>query len=124
MNFALERNLLIVGGLAGELNLQDAMDRRRWEFRFRHYDAHRDHGKLRAARHLQHVKIAVAVLRVKRPDGRRDREIALSSVTNTLAARLMADPHGLVQRVRHMIAKRRLPQNPLAIRSDQYGRRQ
>jgi len=39
MNFPLERNLLIAGGLASELNLRIAMDRRRCEFHFGQYHA-------------------------------------------------------------------------------------
>ena len=73
-------------------------------------------GKLRAARHLKHVKIAVAVPGIERLHGYRDQEIALSGVTNALASRRMADAVGLMQRVRHMIGESGLVKNPLAIR--------
>ena len=76
----------------------------------------RDDGELRAARRLKHVKIAVAVSRIKRLNGYRDQEIALTSVTNALASRRVADAVGLMQRVRHMIRESGLFKNPLAIR--------
>ena len=76
--------------------------------------AHADHGKLRAAGDLQHVKIAVAVARIKGFHRYRDQEIALSRVANALASRGMADALGLMQRVRHMVGERGLFQDPLA----------
>jgi hypothetical protein len=65
---------------------------------------------------LEHVKIAVAVSRVKRFHGYRNQEIAFSGVTNALASRGMTDAVGLMQRVRHMISESGFFKNPLAIR--------
>ena len=48
-------------------------------------------GKFRAARHLKHVKIAVAVTRIERLHGHRNQKIALPIVANALAFRRMAD---------------------------------
>ena len=81
--------------------------------------AHGDHGKLRAARDLQHVKVAVAVPGIKRLDRHRDQEIALSGMANALASRRMAHALGLMQRMRHMIGESALFKDPLAIRPRQ-----
>ena len=59
------------------------------------------------------MQIAVAVPRIKRFDGYRDEEIALSGVANALSARRVADALGLMQRVRHMIRESALRQKPL-----------
>src|ERR1035438_7124776 len=87
----LEFDLLILNGLAGELNLQIGMDGARPNRRVGHSRAHADEGELPAARHLQHVKIAVAVPRVEGLHRRRDQEIALSGLANAFASRRMAD---------------------------------
>src|ERR1019366_8111203 len=55
--------------------------------------------------HMLQVKIPVAVLGIERLHRRRDQEIALPGVANALAARLMAHPHALMQRMRHKIRK-------------------
>ena len=78
--------------------------------------AHGDDRELPATRDLQRMKIAVAVPRIERFNGRRDQEIALSGVANSFAPRFMADALHLMQRVRHVIGERRLFENPLAIR--------
>ena len=52
-------------------------------------------GNCAAARHLKHVKIAVAVPRIERLHRYRDQEIALSGVANALALRRMADAIGI-----------------------------
>ena len=70
--------------------------------------AHSDHREFPAARHLKHVKIAVAVPRIERFDGHRYQEIALSGVANALASRRMADSVGLMEGVRHVICESRL----------------
>ena len=46
--------------------------------------AHGDHRKLPAARHLKHVKIAVAVSGIEGFNWYRDQEIALSGMANDL----------------------------------------
>ena len=50
-----EGNLLVLGSLAGELNLQIGVDGRRCGGRFGQASAHDDHGKLGAARDLEHM---------------------------------------------------------------------
>jgi hypothetical protein len=70
---------------------------------------------LAAARHLKHVKIAVAVPGIERFNGHRDQEIALSGLANALAFRRMAGAINLMQRVSHVIGESGLFKNPLAI---------
>jgi hypothetical protein len=111
----LEWNLLILGGLAGKLDLQISMDRGGCGCSFGQSGAHAHNGKLGAACRLQHVKIAVAVPRIKRLHGDSDQEIALSGVTNAFASRGMTDAVDLMQRVRDVIGEHGLFQNPLAI---------
>ena len=72
-------------------------------------------GKLCAVRHLKHMKVAVAVARIKGLNGYRDQEIALSVVTNARASGGMADTVGRMQRVRDVIRERGLFKNPLPI---------
>ena len=57
----LEWDVLILGGLAGKLDFQIGLNRRGCGCRFGKLGAHDDHGKLRAACCLHHVKIAIAV---------------------------------------------------------------
>src|ERR1035438_220194 len=88
----------------------------------RQSQAYRDHGELRAARRLNHVKIAVAVSRIERFDGYRDQKLALSRMTDTFAARRVAHTIDLMQRVRDMIGESGLFQDPLTVRSEKCGR--
>ena len=76
-----------------------------------------------ATGHLKHVKVAIAVPRIKRLNGYRDQEIALSGVADTLAYRRMADAIDLMQRMRHMIGESALFKNPLAIGPAKCGKR-
>ena len=108
-------NLFVMGGLAGKLDLQIGMDRRGERGCFRQPSAHGDHGKLRPARHLKHVQIAVAVPRIKGLDGHGDQKIALPGVADAFASRRMAYALALMQRVRDMVGEGGLFQNPLAI---------
>ena len=105
LSLQLEGNLLVLGGLASELNLQIGVDRRRCRGRFGQASAYGDYGKLRAARDLQHVKIAVAVSGIKRLDGYRDQELALARVANAFPFRRMAHTLGLMQGVRHVVSE-------------------
>ena len=61
--------------------------------------AHSDDGKFRAARHLKHVKITVAVTRIERLHGHRNQKITLPVLANALALGRMADAVELVQGV-------------------------
>lgn len=90
---------------------------------FGYVQAHGDQGKLAAARHLKHMKVAVAVAGVKRLDGDRDQEITLSGVASSFTAGRVADAIDLVQRVRHMIGERGLFENPLAVGQDPHRKR-
>ena len=117
----LEGNLPVLGRLAGELDLQVGVDRRGCGGRFGQAGSYGHHGKLCAPCHLHHVNIAVAVPGIKRLYGHRDQKIALSGVANALASRRMADTLGLMQRMRHMIGKSALFQNPLAVRCGEVG---
>ena len=111
-----ERNLLVLGGLAGELNLQIGVDGRRRGGRFGQAGAYDDHRKLRAARDLKHMKVAVTVPGIKRLDGHRDKEIALSGVASSLASCRVAHTLGLMQRMGYVVGKSALFENPLAVR--------
>src|ERR1035441_3849694 len=90
----LEGNLLVLGSLARELNLQIGIDGRRCGGRFGQAGPYGYYGKLGAARDLNHMKVAVAVSRIKRLHGHRDQEIALSGVANALASRRTAHTLG------------------------------
>ena len=74
--------------------------------------------------HLQHVKVAVAIPRFERLDGRRHQEIAMPRLANALAARAVADAFALVQRVGHVIGESGLIEDPLGLRSGERGYRQ
>jgi hypothetical protein len=113
--FQFERNLLVVGGLASELNLQIGVDGRRYSGRFWQARANGDYGKLCTAGYLNHVEVTVVVPRIERLDGYRDQEIALSRVANSLPSRRGAHSFTLVQGVGHMVSESALLQNPLAI---------
>ena len=115
----LKGNLLVLGGLAGKLDLQIGIDRCGCGYRFRYSGAHHNHRKFCATCHLQHVEIAVAVPRIKRLHWYRDQKIALSFAANTLASRGMTNAIGLMQRVRDMIRESGFFKNPLAIRDGQ-----
>ena len=97
--FQFEVDLFVLGSLAGKLNLQIYVDGRRSGCRFRHARADRDERKLGAAGYLKHVKIPVAVARVKGFHWHRDQELALTCMANAFPFRLMADTLSLMQRV-------------------------
>jgi hypothetical protein len=92
-----ERNLFVLDSLAGELNLKIGVNGRRCGRRFGQASAYGDYRKLGAASDLNHVKVAVAVSRIKRLHGYGDQEIALSGVANALATRRMAHALGLME---------------------------
>ena len=119
LRFQFERNLHVLGSLASELNLQIDVNGRRCGGRFGQAGAHGDHGKLRAPRDLEHMKVAIAVSGIKRLDGHGDEEVALSRVADALAARRMADAFALMQGMRYVIGQRGLFENPLAVGSEQ-----
>lgn len=120
---ALEGDLPVVGGLASELDLQVRKDG--WHQRgfFGYVQAHGDQRKLAAARHLKHMKVAVGVAGVKRLDGDRDQEIALSGAANSLTAGRVADAIDLVQRVRNVIGERGLFESRLPVGQDLHRKR-
>src|ERR1019366_6535232 len=120
----LEWNLPILDRLTRELDLEIAVDRGCSEGRFGQSDTHAHDRKLSAVCGLNHVKIAVAVPRIKRLHGRRDQDIALSGVANHFSSSCMADALGLMQRMRYMIRKRGLFEHPLTGRLGKSGKRQ
>ena len=124
LNHALERDLLILAGLAGELDFQVEIDSRGCDGGFGQAGAHGHQGILRSARHLQHVKIAITVAGIEGLNGRRDQEITLPVVTKALAFGCVADAVELVQRMRHVIGERALLEHPLAVRGGKGGQRQ
>jgi hypothetical protein len=111
----LERKLFICCNLAGKLDFDIGMNRRRSGCVFRQMSAHRDHRKLAAARDLKHVKIAIAVTGIEGLDGHCYQEIALSGVANAFPPRRMANTLGLMQRVRYVIRQGGLFEDPLAV---------
>lgn len=113
VNLLLERYLLKVGCLAGKLYLEVAMDRRGGESCFRQMDTNADDGELGAASDLEHVKVAVAVSGVEGFDGHSDEKVALSGVTDALAASGVADSFDLMQRVGDVIGESRFAETPL-----------
>src|SRR5208283_5548641 len=100
-----ERNLLVLGSLAGKLNFEIGADGRGCGGRFGQAGPHNHHGKLRPARHLDHMKVAVTVSGVKRLDRHCDQEIALSRMTNSLTSRRVAHPLALMQRMGYMVGE-------------------
>lgn len=111
----LERDLFVLGSLTGELDFQVGMNRGESGVGLRQSRTHRNHGKLRTARHLNHVKITVAIAGIEGLDGYGDEEITLSLATDTLASGRTADADRLVERVKDVIADLGLIENPLLI---------
>ena len=111
---AFKRNLLVVRRLTGKLDLQIGVDRRRGQGVFGQTEADGDQRELRAAGHLQHVQVAVAVPRIEGLHRGRNQEIALSGMANALPARRMTDAVGVMQGMRYMISEGGFVQNPLA----------
>ena len=107
-----ELNVGVVGGVAGELDLEVAVERGRVEARLGHAEAHLDDGELRAASGLDHVQVAIAVAGVEALDGCRDQEITLAGVAHTFAASGVAGAIDLVHGVRHVIGERGLIEVP------------
>ena len=70
----LERQLLILHGRVGELNLQIHMNCGRGQRRLGQFRAHADQREPCAVRNLQHVKVAVAVAGIERLHGARRSE--------------------------------------------------
>ena len=87
-----ERHLLVVSGLAGELNFQVGFDLRGGRGGVGQAGADGDHGEFCSAGHLNHVKVAVGVAGVKGFDGDGDEKFALALVADAFAARGVADP--------------------------------
>src|ERR1019366_2743828 len=119
-----EGNLLVLGSLAGKLNFQIGVNGCGCGGRFGQAGAHGDHGKLRPARDLDHMKVAVAVPGIKRFDRHRDQKIALSGVANSLASCRVAHTLALMQRMGYMVGESALFENPLAIRCGQHRKGQ
>ena len=61
----LKGNLLVLDGLAGELDFDVKIERGGFGSGFGHARAHGHEGEFRAARHLQHVKVEVAIARIE-----------------------------------------------------------
>jgi hypothetical protein len=64
-----ERHMGIVRGIAGELDLEVAVERGRCKAGIRQPEPDADNGELRAARNLKHVEVAIAVAGVEGLDG-------------------------------------------------------
>src|SRR5580658_6329111 len=67
------------------------------------------------------MKITIAVSRIKRFDRHCDQKIALTRVADALAFRRVAYALGLMQRMRHVVSKRTLFQDPLAVGNRKRG---
>jgi hypothetical protein len=113
--YQLETDLLVLRALAGELNFQISLNGRGRGSGLRQLGAHGNHGKLRLARYLNHVQITVAVPGIEGLDRNRDQEVALSSMANAFAARLMTHAFSLMQGMRHMVGQCALLQDPLTV---------
>ena len=119
-----ERNLLVLGSLASELNLQIGVNGRRCGGRFGQAGAYGDYGKLRAARDLKHMKVAVAVPESNDFTGTAIKKSHCPAWQTPLPSRRMAHTLGLMQWVRHMVRESALFEDPLAVRSSKRGKRQ
>src|ERR1700722_11421344 len=121
--FHFERHLSVMGSLASELNFKVGVDARCRGIRFRQASTHSDQRKLRTARDLNHVEVAVAVPRIKRLNWYRDQKLALPAMADALALRPMAHTFRLVQWVGHMVGESALLEDPLGIRFSKRGER-
>ena len=117
----LERNLFVLSSVASELNVQIDVNGRRCGSRFGQAGAYGDYGELRASRYLNHVKIAVAVSRIKRFNWYSDQEVALTRVANTFSPRRVSYTLTLMERVRYVICESALLKNPLGVSSSKGG---
>ncbi|SPE26885.1 hypothetical protein SBA5_560051 [Candidatus Sulfotelmatomonas gaucii] len=102
---ALERDLGVVGRLAGELDFEVGVNPLLRDLGLRNAGAYLDEGKLGAARGFDHVQIAVGVARVKGLDRDGDEEVAPAGVTDSFAAGGVADAVNLVHGMRHVIGE-------------------
>ena len=112
----LKWDLLIVHGLAGELDLQVGVDGTGLDFRFRQLRADGDHGVLGAASDLHHVQVAVAVSGFEGLDWYGDQEFALARAAEPFPTSRMRDALALVERVRDVIRESRFLEYPDAVR--------
>ena len=110
---ALEGDVSVVSGLAGELDVEIGKDG--GGGCVGKVGADDDHGKLSAAGGLDHVEIAVAVAGVEGFDRDGDEEITLPGVADSFAFGGMADAIDLVHGVRHVIGESGLIENPLRV---------
>lgn len=101
----LERDLLVVCGLAGELDFEIGLNCSQGRRGFGQARANDDHGKLCAAGYLDHMEIAVAVARIEGLHWYGDQKVALPVMANSFATHLMADAFRLVKRMRHMVGE-------------------
>src|SRR4029077_19796994 len=113
--YKLKRHVLIMRSLACELNFDVRLNACGGGGRFRQAGPDSHHRELGSAGDLHHVKIAIAVARIKRFHGHSDEEVALSGMADALATSGVADAIRLMERVRDLIGESALLETPLGI---------
>ncbi len=107
-----EGDVGVVGGVAGELDVEVAIEVGRVDGGLGETEADGDDGELCAAGDLQHVEVAVGVSGVEGFDLDREEEIALEGLADAFAASGVADAIDFMERVGHVIGEGGLVEYP------------
>jgi len=111
----MEEYVGVVRGLAGELDLEVAVEVGEVDGGVGNSETDKDDGELGGAGNLLHVKIAVGVAGVKGLDLRGEEEVAHTGVANAFAFGGVADAVDLMDGVAHVIGERRLVEHKGAV---------
>src|ERR1039457_3137752 len=95
---ALQLHGTVVGGLAAELDLEGGADGWRGDCGFGKLGAYNNHGELRSASCLQHVKVAIGVAGVERFDRYSDEELTFAGAAIAFAPGIVTDAIHLMHR--------------------------
>ena len=107
-----EGDVGVVGGVAGELYLEIAVEGGGVDGGFGKTKADGDDGELRAAGDLEHVQVAIAVAGVEGLDGDGEEKVAGSGVADSFAFGGVAGGIDLVDGMRHVIGEGGLVEEP------------
>jgi hypothetical protein len=101
--------------VASELDFQIAIYSGLAERCLRQTEAHSDNRKLRAARGLEHVEVAVTISGVEGFHRRGHQEVTLPGMADAFAARGVTDAIDFMNGMGHVIREGRLIQHPLLV---------
>jgi len=107
-----EGDVGVVGGVAGELDVEVTVEVGRVDVRLGETKADGDEGEVGTAGDLKHVEIAVGVAGVEGFDRDGEEEIALEGLADAFASRGVADAIDFVERVGHVVGEGGLVENP------------